>query len=80
MASTLAAAFSVRGMLMVGRRRVFSGLALRDLPPASYSLDVVVHSVAPEGSAGHGFECNNADPGESLGFQVTADGEVIILP
>jgi hypothetical protein len=56
------------------------GLALGELPSGSYRLGVCVHSVAPEGSAGHGFEYNNADPAQFVDFQVTAEGEVVVLP
>ena len=56
------------------------GLALGELPPGFYRLGLCVHSVAPEGTAGHGFEYNNSDPAESVDFQVTPEGDVIILP
>ena len=56
------------------------GLALGELAAGSYRLGVSVHSVAPEDTAGQGFEYNNTDPAETLDFQVTAEGEVIFLP
>jgi hypothetical protein len=55
------------------------GLALGELPPGSYRLGVWVHSMAPEGTAGNGFEYNNTDPAESVDLQVTAEGEVSVL-
>ncbi len=42
------------------------GLALSELANGTYTLRTCVHSVAPAGSAGHGFEYNNADPGEQI--------------
>ena len=59
---------------------VDQGLALDELAPGSYWIRVSVHSMAPKDSAGHGFEYNNADAEQSVSFQVTAEGEVILLP
>ena len=46
------------------------GLSLSELSDGTYSLRTCVHSVAPQGSAGHGFEYNNADPGQTIFFKI----------
>ena len=55
------------------------GLSLDEMTDGTYSLRTCVHSVAPEGSTGHGFEYNNADAGQDVLFEIE-DGVVTILP
>ena len=55
------------------------GLSLDEMADGTYQLSICVHSVALEGSAGHGFEYNNSDPGESIFFQISG-GVITILP
>lgn len=55
------------------------GLSLDEMADGSYNLGTCVHSVAPEGSAGHGFEYNNSDPGQHIGFGIEG-GVITILP
>jgi hypothetical protein len=51
------------------------GLSLSEMEDGTYCLGACVHSVAPEGSLGKGFEYNNADPGQAIIFTIQ-DGEM----
>jgi hypothetical protein len=55
------------------------GLSLSELSDGTYGLGTCVHSIAPQGSAGHGFEYNNADPGQTIDFTIVG-GVITILP
>jgi len=46
------------------------GLSLDELPDGTYHIRTCVHSVAPQGSAGHGFEYNNADSSQTIFFNI----------
>jgi len=54
-----------------------NGLSLSEMEDGTYSLGASVHSVAPEGSLGKGFEYNNFDPGQCITFTIQ-DGEITI--
>jgi hypothetical protein len=53
------------------------GLSLSEMGDGAYWLSVSVHSMAPEGSLGKGFEYNNSDPGQNIIFTIQ-DGEITI--
>jgi hypothetical protein len=55
------------------------GMPLDEMVDGTYVLGTCVHSMAPEGSLGHGFEYNNSDPEESILFTII-DGVITILP
>jgi hypothetical protein len=54
------------------------GLSLSEMEDGTYSLGASVHSSAPEGSLGKGFEYKNSDLGESIIFTIQ-DGEITII-
>jgi hypothetical protein len=54
------------------------GLSLSEMEDGVYSLDALLHSIAPEGSLGKGNEYCNGDPGESIIFTIQ-DGRITIL-
>jgi len=53
------------------------GLSLSDMEDGTYCLGASVHSVAPEGSLGKGFEYDNTDLAQSIIFTIQ-DGEITI--
>jgi hypothetical protein len=54
-----------------------SGLSLSEMEDGTYWLGASVLSIAPEGSLGKRFECNNSDPGQDVIFTIQ-DGEITI--
>jgi hypothetical protein len=53
------------------------GLSLSEMEDGTYWLDACVHSVAPEGSRGKGWEYNNYDQDEYIMFTIK-DGEITL--
>ena len=53
------------------------GLSLSEMGDGAYWFSVSVHSMAPEGSLGKGFEYNNSDPGQNIIFTIQ-EGEITI--
>jgi len=53
------------------------GLSLGEMEDGTYCLAAGVHSIAPEGSSGRGFEYNNADLGQKIIFTIQ-NGEITI--
>lgn len=54
------------------------GLSLSEMKDGSYTLNVNVHSFAPEGSAGTGFEYSSRDSDEFIRFEIN-NGVIVIL-
>ena len=54
-----------------------NGLSLSEMEDGTYFLAACVHSVAPEGSLGKGFEYNSSDPSQTIIFTIQ-DGEITI--
>jgi hypothetical protein len=53
------------------------GLSLGEMEDGTYCLGTCVHSIAPEGSLGKGFEYNNIDLDQNIIFSIQ-DGEITI--
>jgi hypothetical protein len=53
------------------------GLSLSEMEDGAYSLGACVHSMAPAGSLGKGFEYNSSDIDQRITFTIE-DGEIII--
>jgi hypothetical protein len=53
------------------------GLSLSEMEDGTYRLGACVHSIAPEGSLGNGFEYNNTDLDQNITFTIQ-DGEITI--
>jgi hypothetical protein len=53
------------------------GLSLNEMKDGTYYLGACVHSIAPKGSLGKGFEYNNSDPGQGITFTIQG-GEITI--
>lgn len=53
------------------------GIPLMDFPDGTYGFDVIAFSVAPEGSEGHGLECQTRDGREGVHFE--KNGTAIII-
>ena len=53
------------------------GLSLSEMEDGVYSLEALLHSIAPQGSLGKGNEYCNGDPGEHIMFTIQ-DGEITI--
>jgi hypothetical protein len=54
------------------------GLSLSEMEDGTYAIGASVLSVAPEGSAGRGFEYNSSDIGQAMTFTIQ-DGEITII-
>ncbi len=53
------------------------GLALSEMEDGVYTLNVNVHSIAPDGSGGLGIEYSSRDPNEFITFSIS-NGDIII--
>jgi hypothetical protein len=54
------------------------GLSLGEMEDGTYVLGACVHSMAPEGSLGKGFEYNNTDTDQGITFTIQ-DGEITLI-